>query len=546
MAGKARAGCPWRNAQGTLDGLTNAGFRVAVYEEWNGDEEGDLTEIGEEHGYGGNGKLKTRYLAQVVSSANPTYMHGLVLNDDCGSSLDDAPSVAPLEGLSVATPGRSYVGVIEEKAGYTLVEVSAEERTAAVSERLTSEAVSCRLVAYPPADPLFFAPFSADTTGGMKRRLDRLPFLPWRQSSHSVVHVGSLSSPMGRKVRVKMLPSSLVVSPAPGLSDVERAKQTIVSAFLRLEDDSFARATNDSANCGEKGNSLPPKKRERKRVSHDDFVTITQSSIKNNNQQASNTSAIPLHLETATQLGLMMDPSIPSLISSVLPDSAPTSCRRFLRRWLLIPPPPSIADAMSRLVRHLKDESNRALPSMNAPPLTGKVTSLIRAGQASASVYREILSALDAASEILLLDEIDSKSRGGSCSLVNPLTQILQHETGINVVNPKNLRTNFLDAMQLIESVVSTQYLEFSLPNLKCKDELNEEEVSFFGDVVPQAFFDRNEIVWRGRVKPTALEHADRVPEAAKRLAETIALDFWGAKMIEYDKDGKIDLSNAK
>lgn len=546
MAGKARAGCPWRNVQGTLDGLTNAGFRVAVYEEWNGDEEGGLDEMGEEHGYGGNGKLKTRYLAQVVSSANPTYMHGLVLNDDSGSSLDDAPSIAPLEGLSVATPGRSYVGVIEEKAGYTLVEVSAEERTAVVSERLTSEAVSCRLVAYPPADPLFFSPFSADTTGRMKRRLDRLPFLPWRHSSHSVVHIGSLSSPLGRKVRVKMLPSSLVVSPAPGLSDVERAKQTIVSAFLRLEDDSFARATNHSANCGENGNPVPPKKRERKRVSHEDFVTITPSAVKNDNQLVSKTSATPLHLETATQLGLMMDPSIPSLISSVLPDSAPTSSRRFLRRWLLIPPPPSIADAMSRLVRHLKDESNRSLPSMNAPPLTGKVTSLIRAGQASASVYREILSALDAASEILQLDQIDSKSgREGSCSLVNPLTQILQHETGINVVSPKILRTDFLDTMQLIESVVSTQYLEFSLLNLKCKDELNE-EVSYFGDVVPQAFFDRNEIVWRGRVKPTALEHAVRVPEAAKNLAEAIALDFWGVKVIEYDKDGKIDLSNAK
>jgi len=39
MAGKARAGCPWKNVQSTLDMLTKAGFRVAVYEEWNGNEE---------------------------------------------------------------------------------------------------------------------------------------------------------------------------------------------------------------------------------------------------------------------------------------------------------------------------------------------------------------------------------------------------------------------------------------------------------------------------------------------------------------------------
>lgn len=33
MAGKARAGCPIRNVQATLDCLTSQGFRVAVYEE---------------------------------------------------------------------------------------------------------------------------------------------------------------------------------------------------------------------------------------------------------------------------------------------------------------------------------------------------------------------------------------------------------------------------------------------------------------------------------------------------------------------------------
>jgi hypothetical protein len=35
MAGKAKAGCPIKNIQGTLDGLTSAGLTVAVYEELN-------------------------------------------------------------------------------------------------------------------------------------------------------------------------------------------------------------------------------------------------------------------------------------------------------------------------------------------------------------------------------------------------------------------------------------------------------------------------------------------------------------------------------
>ena len=87
MAGKARAGCPWRNVQSTLDGLTNAGFRVAVYEEWNGDDEEFREMIGiddttSNKSIAGGKNLKKRYLAQVVSSANPTYMHGLVLKDE--------------------------------------------------------------------------------------------------------------------------------------------------------------------------------------------------------------------------------------------------------------------------------------------------------------------------------------------------------------------------------------------------------------------------------------------------------------------------------
>ena len=431
--------------------------------------------------------------------------------------------------------------------GYTLVEVSAEERAAVVSERLTAEAVSCRLVAYPPADPLFYSPFNVDAAAGRKR-LDRLPFLPWRQSSHAISHVGSLGSPLGRKVRVKTLPPSLVVSPAPGLSDVERAKQTIVSAFLRLEDDSLARATTEESTTinDESGNSLPPRKRERRRVTHEDFATIIPSSSDNSEDVFGKTASLPLHLETAMQLGLMSDPSIPPLISSLLPDSAPSSSRRFLRRWLLIPPPPDIADAMSRLVGTLKVESNKALPSMNAPPLTGKVTSLIRAGQASATVYRDILSALDAASEILLLDGVDRDARVENYGIVKQLTKILHYDTGIEVSSSTALRSQFLDTMKIIENVVSTRHLEHSLRNLDHVEDFEKEQISYYGDVIPYGFFDRNEAIWRGRVKPNALENAHNVPESARRLAEAIAMDFWGVDTIDYDYNGEIDVSNAK
>ena len=198
--------------------------------------------------------------------------------------------------------------------------------------------------------------------------------------------------------------------------------------FLRLENDSFVRSSEVDSTAtanngdGEEASSLPlRKKRYRRRVTHHDFVIITPSSSAavsgggaSESQSASSTTTTkphtnatnptipqPLHLETAAQLGLMSDPSIPPLISSLLTDMSPSASRRFLRRWLLIPPPPEIVNAMAQLVGVLKDGHGWALPvtSMN------KVTSLIRAGQASAAVYRDIVHVLDAACDILLMDE---------------------------------------------------------------------------------------------------------------------------------------------
>ena len=296
-------------------------------------------------------------------------MHGLVLSDDYGVGGSTASNELSSSHGDLSTPGRNYVGVIALNAGYTLVEICADERTAMISERLTSEAVCCRLAAFPPADPIFYVPLSMT---GSKQRTDRLPFLPWMQRQQTSRSGGMK---MG-KVQVKTLPSSLVVGPRQGLSDVERAKQTIVSAFLRLEEYDHRSPVLSSVLPTSSSSYLTTKKPERKSttVTHNDFtVVVTPSSSR------TTTITRPLHLETATQLGLMADPAIPSLISSLLPDSAPASTRRYLRRWLLIPPPPEIADAMSIIVRTLIDDDNRPLPPvvLGTPSLSGKVFALI-------------------------------------------------------------------------------------------------------------------------------------------------------------------------
>lgn len=60
--------------------------------------------------------------------------------------------------LVTSPASRPHVGIISLSSGYTLVAVSTKERFMKVSERLTAEAVACRLAAYPPADPLLYVP----------------------------------------------------------------------------------------------------------------------------------------------------------------------------------------------------------------------------------------------------------------------------------------------------------------------------------------------------------------------------------------------------
>ena len=547
MAGKARAGCPWRSVQDTLDKLTSAGFCVAVYEEdenerkngnrWRSNEEVDAEDGSGITGNSKGSKLKTRYLAQVVSPSNPTYMHNLVLNDDFGGASANNDVSTPSH-CDLSSSGCNHVGVIETNAGFTFVEIRGEERTALISERLTSVAVCCRLTAFPPADPLFYVP--PPTMTGSQRRSDCLPFMLWTQRHQASQMYSRGSGAFGGAtvgtVRVKTLHPSLVVGPRPRLTDVERAKQTIVLAYLRLEEYDHQ-------------SSRPTRKRglESSGITHDDFTIVVAPSSSSRNATVTR----PLHVETATQLGLMSDSAIPSLISSLLPESAPSSTRRYLRRWLLVPPPPEIADAMSILVRTLKADNNITLPPLmlNAPHLSGKVLSLIRAGQASAAVYREILVALDAASDVLLLDRGEEEDR--SSGIVNALMTVLRHDIGISESNPVALRKKFYVAMGMIRSVINTQTMEHSHFDQENENKSSETDcVSYYGDVIPPAFFERNEAIWRGRVKPTAIErHAQDVSTAARRLAVAVAVDFWGVDDDSSDFSNDctiINLSEAK
>jgi len=387
---------------------------------------------------------------------------------NCGT-LFNSPSARPL------------CGVISKAAGYTLVHVSSEERTVRVSERLTAEAVACHLSVYPPAEPLFYVPSPGDQSRS-------LPFLP---SNSDKMRDGP-----GSKVHVKYLnPSLYFSSPKEGVSEVERSKQCVVSAVLQLTEV-----------CARK--NMRSDDSEHATLTHDDFILLPSSSPTTNRGY---TFTNPLYVETATQLGLMKDKTIPNLVNHLVPNSAPLPTRRFLRRWLLTPPPPAVAESMAKLISTLKVDI-LSLPPMIIRPI-GKVLSLIREGQASVRVFRDILTSIESSVSIL----------NTSVQIVPPLMTILRYESGIDSQD-NNLKERCLEVIQIIESVV-------------CTHDQNDMKSNFFdnissdGDgIVPPTFFARNEISWRGRIKPeNAKEAYGNVRNAARNLVETIAVDFWGA-----------------
>lgn len=468
MAGKARAGCPYRNIQATLNGLTQQGFSVAVYEEM---------------GAVANNKLKTRFLSQIVSPASPTYLYDNWL---LGGGENDQQH-GSLEGLP---PSRPCMGIVQTAAGYSLVEVSLEERSVEYSERLTPEAVACRLAAYPPADPLIFIPSTADMSSST---VPSLPFLPNARipaasdGGEAVVE----SSLGGFRIRTKILPPHLIQKPSEGASDADVYITAIVQKLLDLNEAHFDRPQEG----GDSGNSRP---------TVDDFLISMATTATN-----------PLYLETASQLGLLKTPTIPPLAAFVLDDAAPAATRRFLQRYLLIPPPPEIAKAMSELVASLMDPYANPLPPLVVPPL-GKILSLVRAGQASANIYGDVLQSLSTAQLVLNSENAQFPT--------NSLLTLCAHESGLPCTR-RSLSERCRKALEIIEAVISSAFHvgNASVHFEEIYDSITEDEY------VSNAFFERNESPWRGRVQPLVAKEAyENVEIAARRFRDAIKSDFIG------------------
>jgi predicted GIY-YIG superfamily endonuclease len=520
MAGKVKAGCPWRNIQATVDGLTQQGFSVAVYEE--------VSQVQTTNTKSSN-KLKTRVLTQIVTPASPTYLYdnwllaggGATAGGDDASSSNGAFDHLSLHGLP---PSRPCVGVVRTAAGYNMIEVSLEERSIQYSERLTQEAVACRLAAYPPADPLIYVPSPNEeerARSGSKSGTVVPSFLPKTRSSGTMKSLSGDTTNAsdivdatlgGYRLRVKLLSPKFLPGQQGGQPEADGYIRAVVDTLVQLnerqpEDDDMEDNRLSSTNHFHAT----------KRTTVDDFsVTMTDASTN------------ALYLETARQVGLLPDTTaIPSLIHHALDDAAPVSTRRFLQRYLLVPPPPKVARGMSEVVGALIDpECVSSLPPLTVPNL-GKVLSLIRAGQAGSNVYAELLQSL--ATTLYVLEENSvSDAFGGSGSHrlpVQALLHITQHESGL-VADLDSMKERCQSAIDAIESVLSTSY--HVAESTESDDRLSEvDDVVSTDQHIPPAFFGRNEATWRGRVQPSVASSAyERVQKAAKKLCDAVGRDF--------------------
>jgi len=154
-------------------------------------------------------------------------------------------------------------------------------------------------------------------------------------------------------------------------------------------------------------------------------------------------------------------------------------------------------------------ERDQSLPPNSVPPV-GKIVALLRAGQANAHVYGDVLSALDSTLKTL-----------HTYTWIDPMMTLLEFESGI-AADPVSINARCSEAVDIIEAVVSPLH-HVQKPNVM------NDSISDYGELIPRGFFERNELDWRGRVRPEVCNDTyQRVNEAARKLAKAVAADFWG------------------
>jgi len=212
----------------------------------------------------------------------------------------------------------------------------------------------------------------------------------------------------------------------------------------------------------------------------------------------------PLFMSTATQIGLLPAPGVPDLMRSVLPPDAPAACVHLLRRWLLLPPRPSVADAMHDACAELVALST-ALPRARPVPI-GKLVSLLLARQANAPLFLELRQVLAAVHAALRSPEL--------ARLNKALLALVAEESGLRL-SPSHLAESAHRAHENITGLVADSAATSA-----------DEPCTDAHGLIPEGFFKRNEGTFRKLIRRerVAGEYA-ALEAAARELCDGVAED---------------------
>ncbi len=433
MGRRAKAGCPARNVQQTLDGLVGAGLSVCVFEEL--DDAGTKVTTRQ--------KIKPRALTQVVTPGSQTYLFDMTL---CQEEVNFHES-------------RPYMGILgTASGGYSVVEVHVDSRSVRWSEKLTEEALRASIAASGPVEPLYI----------------RNVALPLRCLPDHVVKLPDVSA-------------------TPHAESFPRRIIEEVVNLLQLGDQEA-----------------------------EEFVILRNENVLRPR---------PIYLATATQIGLIRpDESIPDLVMSLLPQGEVGRSSRFLRRWLLNPPPYTIADNMAELCSEVA-QLRIGLPDVRPVPI-GKAVALLTAQQCNAPLFRDITACLCSFLEVL---------NGSSYSRFVPhALAVVSFQCGLNA-SQNALRCS---AQRIVDSirtvVVDDQEWNISEDQWAPEQLFHASVSSDPYDLIPRGFFAKNEEPYRATV---AKDHTVMMPAyefidiAAKKFCEAVKNDFGPTSTAEITWD---------
>lgn len=222
----------------------------------------------------------------------------------------------------------------------------------------------------------------------------------------------------------------------------------------------------------------------------------------------------PIYHSTATQIGLLPAAGIPDLLRAVLPSDAPAACSHLLRRWLLLPPRPSVADAMRGACSELVTLPT-ALPSARPMPI-GKLVSLLLARQANAPLFLELKQLLGAMHAALRTSEL--------ARLNEALLVLVAEESGLRLA-PERLVSTADAAISQIGGLVADALSSAA-----------DEPTADPHSLIPATFFRRNE-GFRALIRReiAAAEYAE-LESAARDLCDAVAADAASSgKLIVHD-----------